>query len=98
MIRRGLAPALGENTIVAYNDLPVAFGDFEGAECLEVLSAGNECTGAVLTDGTGEAIAGDDQVAALVELCYHVHGEDNRAFRLGLVYDIEICCGSLPID
>ena len=58
--------------------------------------AGDKCSGAVLPDRSGEAIAGNDQVSALAQSRYHIHGQNNRSGWLRLVVDGEIRSGSLP--
>ena len=58
--------------------------------------AGDKCSGAVLPNRSGEAIAGNDQVSALTQSRYHVHGQNNRSGWLRLVIDGEVRSGSLP--
>src|SRR5690349_4363256 len=92
----GITPAPSLDAVIFDNDRPIAFGDAETSECFEVLFAGDKRSGAVASDGSGEAVSGDDQIAALTQVCHHVHRKDNRSFGSGLIRDREICRRSLP--
>ena len=81
----GVTSAPGFDAVIFHNDRPVANCDAETAECFEVLLAGDKCPGAVVPDGSREAISCNDQVPALIHICHHIHRQDNRPFGLGLV-------------
>jgi hypothetical protein len=88
--------AFGQDTVVPDNDRPTAFRNSETAECFHILFASDECSSTVLADRPAETISTDDQIATLVHFRDHVHGEHDRALRLGLVLDAELCRGALP--
>jgi hypothetical protein len=56
----GITAAQCGNTVVFYNNFPIAFCDIESAECFEILLAGDECSGAVLPNWSGKAITRND--------------------------------------
>jgi hypothetical protein len=92
----GRTTAFGKDAIIPDDDRPVAFGDPEAAERFEVLFAGDESTGAILSNRPAEAIAIDNQVTTLVEVTLDEHGQDNRPLWLGLVGNAEVRRGALP--
>src|SRR5690554_4117707 len=87
---------LGNDAVVAHDDVPVALRDAEGTKRLIVSRAGDEGSRTVISDGPREAVAGDDQITALVEVRLHIHGQDDRTLRLALVCNAEVGCRSLP--
>jgi hypothetical protein len=70
----GVASTAGLDAVVPYDNRPVALGDAETAECFEVLSSGDKCSGAVVSDRSREAVAGNDEIPALAEVRHHIHG------------------------
>jgi len=70
----GITTTERSDAVILDDDLPIAFRDVETTECFEILFAGDECTGTVLSDGTGEAIAADDQIATLAHASHYIHG------------------------
>jgi hypothetical protein len=92
----GVTTAHSGNAVIFDNNFPIAFCDTEPTECFEILFAGDKCSGSVLPNWPGETVTGDDQVSALTHGCHHIHGQNDRSLRLGLVCDREIRGWSLP--
>ena len=86
----------GLDAVIFHNNRPVAFCDAETTECLEILLARDKCTGSILSNGSREAVSGDDEIPALTQFCHHIHRQDDRPLRVALVGNAEICRGSLP--
>jgi hypothetical protein len=62
----GITSAAGLDAVIPHNDRPIALRDAETAECFEVLFSGDERTGAVIPNGSGKAVSGDDEIPALI--------------------------------
>jgi hypothetical protein len=56
----GKATAQCGNTVIFYNNFPIAFCDVESAKRFEILFAGDKRSSAVLPNGSGETVTGDD--------------------------------------
>ena len=69
----GVTSAPGFDAVIFYNDGPVALCDAETAECFEILFACDKCPGAIIPDRSREAVAGNDQIPALPQICHHIH-------------------------
>jgi len=62
----GITSAAGLDAVISNNDRPIALRDAETAKCFEVLFSGDEGTGAVIPNGSGKAVSGDDEIPALI--------------------------------
>jgi hypothetical protein len=69
----GVAPAPGLDAVILHDDGPVALCDAERAKCFEVLFAGDKRSGAIIPDGSGKTVSGNDKIPALTQVCHHIH-------------------------
>ena len=92
----GVTTASGLDAVVFHNNRPVALCDAETAKCFKILLAGDKCSGSILSNRSREAISGNNEIATLIELRHYIHGQDDGPFRLALIGNGKIGCGSLP--